>query len=76
MRENRMFVSKTGQSRSDWRLLLFLGNQHVTPVIHLGLNKLGIVTLQFQLQIAFFQLENVFAHGISLSLFGEGGHAF
>jgi hypothetical protein len=58
----------------DWRrkmrradLLVFLSNQHIAPVIHLGFDELGVITLQFQFQIAFFQLENVFAHVASLS---------
>lgn len=63
----RRYMSISPQARPK-ELLVLLGYQHVPPVIHLSFNKLGVIALQFKLQVAFFQFENIFAHGGSLSI--------
>jgi hypothetical protein len=45
------------------RLFFFLGDQHIAPVVHLGFDEFCVIAFQFQFQVAFFEFENVFAHG-------------
>lgn len=43
--------------------MLLLGHQGIAPVVHLGLDELRIVALEFEFEIAFFQLKDIFTHG-------------